>query len=433
MSSDDSTHGSISEHGVLAGLRVAEFAQNAAVPQCGRLFAGMGADVVKIEPPTGDAMRHLTAIMPNESRAYATINPGKRTMSLDLGADGSRPVVDRLLQWADIVLVGLKATDIERYGLNWERVRQVNPGVVSLEFTAFGPKGPDADAGGYDQLVQAASGVGFSMNRAKDGVPLPTRPAFIDFGSGGVAAAAVLAALRHRDRTGNGQRVDASLLGTALSLGTPILSSFDVDKERVQSIREEMDALRLAQMSFAEQRAHYESRVLAGGGVFRLYVRPYATSDGLVSIAGYSPGLMERFHALTGLPTLPPGAGINEPEFVAVVDQAEALFATRTTEEWIQDLSGVGYPCSRYNTPYEAIETPQVEANDYVVDLEHEAIGGYRTIGMPFSFSDTPVGVTTPAPLLGSGTVEVLGELGYSAEEVEALLADGIAAGPPAT
>ena len=211
----------------LVAIKVVEFAQNAAVPQCARLFAGMGADVVKVEPHSGDAMRHLAALAENESRAFATINPGKRAITLDLGADGAREVVDRLLVWADIALIGLKSADVTRFGLDWERVSAVNPGLVSLVFTAYGPSGPMADHGGYDMLVQAHSGIGFSMNRSENEVPLPTRPAFIDFASGSTAAVAVLGALRQRDQTGVGQQVDASLLGSALALGTPMLSSFE--------------------------------------------------------------------------------------------------------------------------------------------------------------------------------------------------------------
>ena len=102
--------------GALAGIKVIEFAQNAAVPQCGRLLAGLGADVVKVEPPEGDSMRHLAKLSPTEGRAYATINPGKRAMTLDLTADGAVEVVDAALRWADVALVGLKQTDLERFG-----------------------------------------------------------------------------------------------------------------------------------------------------------------------------------------------------------------------------------------------------------------------------------------------------------------------------
>jgi formyl-CoA transferase len=408
-------------NGLLAGVRVLEVSQNAAVPQCARLLAGMGADVIKVEPPTGDAMRHLAPIGENESRAFASINPGKRAIVLDLTDEATRPVLDRLIGWADILLIGLKRTDFERYGLHWDRVKTVKPSLVSLEFTAFGPIGPDADRGGYDPLIQGASGLGWSMNRSVNDTPLATRPAIVDFGSGGYAAAAVLAALRHAERTGEGQRVDASLLGTALALGTPLMSGFAPDAERTAGLREELALLRQAGTGFDDQRSHFEANLVALGGLYRLYVRPYRTSDGLISIAGYSPGLMTRFHELTEVDRLPASATEDDPHTRATVEQAEAFFATRTTAEWMAELTAIGYPCSPYNTPHEAIRTEQVEVNGYVVDLEHDVYGEHRVVGMPFSFSDAPVGVTTAAPSLGQHTAEVLTDLGFSPDEIAQL------------
>ena len=269
--------------GALDGVRVVEFAQNAAVPQCGRLLAGMGARVVKVEPPAGDSMRHLAKLAADEARGYATINPGKEAICVDFTAPGANRVIDALLAWADIGLVGLKQSDLERYGLTWEHASQVNPALVYMVLTAFGPDGPDADEGGYDVLAQGLSGVGFMVNRSRDGVPVPTRPAIFDFASGGMAAAGVLAALRHADKTGQGQRVDASLLGTALSLGTPIVASFDADREAVDEIRADIDLVRSAGADFDTQRELYEAHLAAGP--WWLYFRHYLTSDGLISIA----------------------------------------------------------------------------------------------------------------------------------------------------
>lgn len=417
--------------GPLTGIKVIEFAQNAAVPQCGRLLACLGADVVKVEPPEGDSMRHLAKLTPTEGRAYATINPGKRAMTLDLTADGALEVVDAALRWADVALVGLKLTDLERFGLDWERVHQVNPQVVQLVFTPFGPRGPSSDEGGYDVLVQGMSGLGFMMNRTANGVPTPTRPAVIDFSSGMMAAVGVLAGLRRRDTTGVGVRVDASLLGTAMALGTPLLASFDHDRRRTETVAEDLALLAASGADFDTQRNHYDNEVLAAGGAFQLYFRHYLTADGLISIAGLSPGLIAKWHEVTGLPPVPPGARGADPEFVEVVDRAEALFASRTTDDWLRTLGEVGYPCTRYNTPFQAVVDPQVRANGYTVDLVHPEFGAHTVAGMPIDISDTTCGVPGRSPMLGEHTLEALADMAVDPDTMAALTAAGVF-GPPA-
>jgi len=413
-------------------LRVLEIAQNAAVPHCGRLLAGMGADVVKVEPPEGDAMRGLAGLGPKEARAYAAINPGKRSMIVDLTAAAAPTVIERLVRWADVVLVGLKRADVGRFGLDWERVHAINPTVVELIFTAFGPVGPDADEGGYDVLAQGLSGLGFIMNRSEEGVPRPTRPAVIDFSSGMAATAAVLAALRHRDTTGEGQRVDASLLGTAISLGTPIVCRFDVDDAQADEVMDELRLVRQAGMDFDTQRQLYESRVVAGAA-FRLYFRHYLTADGIISVAGLSQALFAKFHRVTGIDPVAPGSDPSDPAFVAVVDAAEALFARHATDHWIETLRAAGYPCARYNTPLEAVDDPQVRANAYTVDLEHPVFGGYTVSGMPFSVGSSHTALRGPSPRLGEHTAAVLAEAGFDASSIDNLVADGVViAGPPA-
>ena len=414
--------------GALAGLRVVEIAQNAAVPQCGRLLAGLGADVVKVEPPEGDAMRGLEGLGPTEDRAFAVINPGKRGICVDLRSAGAREVVDALLDWADVLLVGLKHGDLARYGLDWPRVHARNPALTQLVLTAFGPHGPDADQGGYDVLVQGVSGLGFLMNRSEGGAPLPTRPALFDFASGAIAALGVVTALRERDRTGVGQRVDASLLGAAMALGTPMLARFGADRAAVTEILADLALLREADADFDTQRAFYEARVVAGGGVFMLYFRHYLTADGLISVAGMSPTLMRRFHEVTGV-SKPTDRDPASDAFRAVVREAEACFAERSTAAWLQLLHEAGYPASRYNLPLEAIDDPQIEANDYVVDLDHPLFGRYRTVGMPFALSDTPTGVRGPSPRLGADTDSVLAEIGLDADDIMRLRRAGVVKG----
>ena len=410
--------------GALADLRVVEFAQNAAIPQCGRLLAGLGADVVKVEPPEGDAMRRLAGLAENESRAYAVINPGKRSIAIDLAADGARDAVNALFAWADVALVAFKLTDLERYGIAWDQAKQVNPALIHVTHTALGPDGPDAHYGGYEVLAQGRSGVGYIINRSGDSGPLPSRPAVTDFGSGFSAAFAVLAALRHRDRTGEGQRIDTSLLGTAMSLGTPLFGEFAGDDERLAELEADIGAVRHAGLGFDVERSIYESKVQAGGGAFRLYFRHYQTLDGLISLAGLSPGLVAKFHEVTGLDR-PTSNDVTNPGFTDVVDRAEALFAQRTTDEWLVALREVGYPCGPYNMPHQAMHDPHVLANGYAVELDHPIFGPYTTVGMPFQMEKSTSEISGPSPSLAAHTVQVMTEAGIDPALIDQLVASG--------
>ncbi|MCP3909351.1 MAG: CoA transferase [Actinomycetia bacterium] len=410
--------------GILAGVKVVELAQNAAVPHCGRLLAGLGADVVKVEPPQGDAMRHVSGLAPNESRAFAVINPGKRGITVDLGSPSAGPVVDALFAWADVALVAFKLPDLARYGIDWEHARTINPRLVHLTHSPMGPKGPDADLGGYDPLVQGRSGLGFMMNRAGATAPQPTRPAINDFSTGFTSAFAVMAGLRHRDLTGEGQRVDSSLLGTAISLGTPVLGSFPVDREALDELDADLAALQAAGVDFESRREVYDSRMQPAGGAFLLYFRHYQTADGLISVGGMSQHLWTRFHEATGLPR-PTTSDPTEASFVELVGAANELFATRPTAEWLELLRAAGYPASPYHLPHEAVRDPQVMANDFVVDLEHPTIGPYRTTGMPVQFEKAPASISGPSPGLGEHTLEVMAEIGFDQDEVRSLVEGG--------
>ena len=412
--------------GILDGIRVLELSQNAAIPTCGRLLAGLGADVVKVEPPGGDAMRMLAGLGPHESKAYASINPGKRSIVIDLTKDDSSEVVDALFAWADVALVAFKMDDLARYKIDWDHARTVNPRLVHLTHSPFGPEGPEAAQGGYDVLVQGRSGIGFVMNRSDEGFPQPTRPAVVDFSTGLTSAFAVMAGLRHRDQTGEGQRVDTSLLGTAMMLGIPTLSNFpSVDTEPFAELDEDLTAMRNAGVDFDTQRETYEDRVMVGHGAFRLYFRHYVTADGLISIAGMSAGLYERFHEITGIPA--PGTNDHTAEpFQAAVAQAEELFTTKTTAEWIETLLAAGYPCGPYNMPYEAMEDPQVKANDYVVELDHAVFGPYTTVGMPVQFEKSDSALPGPSPAFAVHTDEVMAEAGLTPERIAKLAADEV-------
>jgi formyl-CoA transferase len=323
--------------GALDGVKVLELAQALAVPFAGVLLADMGADVVKVEPPAGDGIRHtMEPILPGESKGYTLINRGKRAICLDVSRRESRPVVEALVRWADVVMVSLKPADLPRYGLTYEAMVTVNPRIIYLEHVPLGKQGDFGREPGYDVIVQGLSGTSVITAREREGVPVNIRPAFNDMGTGAFSALGIVAALRHRDQTGEGQRLETSLLGTAMALGNQLLSWFAAtDPPSDEQFFADITAARARGAAFAEQRAIWEDRYLRGG-LGNVYFRHYRTLDGFVSVGCLSPQLNARFRTVTGVhdPRTEAGFDLGSEEGRArmktLVVEAEAVFAART-------------------------------------------------------------------------------------------------------
>ena len=206
---------------------------------------------------------------------------------------------------------------------------------------------------------------------------------------------------------------------------TPTSTWFPPDTEVLAELDEELAAMRMAGLDFDTQRAHYETRVEPAKGAFQLYFRHYRTADGLISVAGMSPGLFAKFHAATGIDP-PTVRDVNDPSFQAVVAAAEERFASRTSAEWLETLQDAGYPCGPYNMPHESVSDPQVVANDFVVELDHPAFGSYTTSGMPLRMEKARCEVRGPSPRLAEHTVDVMAEIGLEPALVEELVGSGV-------
>lgn len=419
----------MAEHnsGPLADITVLEFAQVIAIPMCGLILADMGASVIKVEPPTGDSSRHnLSPIFPGESKSFAVFNRGKRSVCIDIANPASRPIIEQLVHQADVVLVAFKPPDVVRYGLDYATLRSINPALVYLEHVPLGPKGPYADMGGYDVIVQGLSGIG-AITAAPGDAPRNINPAYADHATGFVSALAVVAALRHRDLTGEGQRVETSLLATSFALGGNLLNWFGAtDPDIWADFEERLAAGRRENHSFVQQQELYQ-RTIRAGGFGNVSFRHYRTSDGIISVGALSPGLIRRFMSVTGLhdPRQDPDFEIGTPEafrrLAQLVDEAEALFRTRTTAAWISIFRDAGLPSSPFHFPSEAFSEPQLIENGYIVELEHPLFGPYKTFDTPFRMDATPVGPQGPSPVLDFDTDDVLSELGLTAAQIGAL------------
>jgi crotonobetainyl-CoA:carnitine CoA-transferase CaiB-like acyl-CoA transferase len=416
--------------GPLSDVRVVEFAQVMAIPTCGLLLADLGADVVKVEPPLGDSFRRQQRApgkSADEGRGYAIFNRGKRSLCLDLTHPQSASVVQRLVSTADVALVSFKPSDLPRYGLSYAQLRVHNPELIYLENTPYGPDGPLGEDGGYDVVVQGISGIGAITAAPAGDAPRFVRPAYADMGTGFLAALGVVTALRHRDRTGRGQRVQTSLLSTAITLGANVLHEFEeVDAELRVRFEAALSQLRETGEGFADQQALY-FRMLHGAGHGNVYFRHYRTRDGFLSVGCLSPGLNARFLRATGLEDprarddFDPSSEKGWDELTGFVRESEDLFRTRSTEAWMVHLRAHGVPCGPFNFPTQIFDDEQIRANRYLVELEHHELGRYRTFAPPIRLEESPARVEGSAPPLGAHTDALLAELGFSAREIAAL------------
>ena len=415
--------------GPLTGTRVIEFGQALAVPMCTLLLADMGAEVIKVEPRIGEGFRHGQGeIVPAESKGFIPLNRGKRSICIDLAAPGAKDVLESLVRWADVAVVGTKPSDHARYGIGYDDFKALNEQIVYLEHAPLGHKGPYGGEGGYDVIVQGMSGLATVTGRSVNGeVPENVRPAYIDMGTAFLSALGVVTAILHRERTGKGQRVETSLLSTAYGLGSVTLSWFAATDPPVwESFHEKLLALRAEGANFETQRRLYADTILAGSRG-NIYFRHYRTADGLISVGCLSPVLNRRFREATGISdprtdrSFEPGTSEGRAAIDAMVSSAEATLRSRTSREWLNHFKAAGVPAGPFNFPTEAMFDEQAVANDFVREYDHPLVGRYRSFGSIVRMDESPVGPRGPAPTLGQHTDEVLGELGFSADHIAAL------------
>ena len=420
--------------GALHGVKVLEIAQVMAIPITGMLLSDMGADVVKLEPPWGDASRYtMQPVLPGESKSFAVLNRGKRSVGLNLADERSRPALEALVRWADVVLVSAKANDLVSFRIAYGDLKQINPKIIYLEHSGYGRKGPMADQGGYDLTAGGLSGLMALIGKERNDQPIYTQPAVLDLTTGVLSALAVTAALLAKETTGEGQRVETSLLSTAMFAQANVAHDFP-------AVEPNFRARFLADLAEAREQgaAYSEMQALRFGSVRRaaagnIYYRYFKTKDSVISIGCLSPDLQQRFREALGLedPRKEPGFDLQTDEgferLQRFVKDTEALMQSKTTQEWLDLLLDRRVPATPVLFPEEAIDHEQVSANGYMVELDHELLGPYRTFAPPIRMDATPTEAQGPAPTLASHTEEVLREAGMSEQDVAALVENDIA------
>jgi crotonobetainyl-CoA:carnitine CoA-transferase CaiB-like acyl-CoA transferase len=396
---------------LLAGIRVLDLSNVLAGPFCGYQLAQLGADVIKIEVPgSGDLARQLGAD-PALNRllmgaSFLAQNAGKRSVTLDLKRDSGREVFLRLLATADVLLENFRPGVMQRLGLGHARLQEVKPDLVYCAISGFGQDGPLRDNPAYDQIIQGFAGV---MSITGDAASAPLRVGFplADTLGGITAAFAIAAALVRRERTGEGEFIDVSMLESTLSaMGWP-LSNYLIAGE-------------------APRPMGNDNATASPSGTFRC-------RDGLLNIAANKQEQFEALCRLLGRSDL-----IDDPRFAgreerkhnrrALSDEIEATLATGTAERWEAQCNQAGVPAGRVLTVPEVVEHAQVRERKLLRRFDRVP-GVGRDMGVAragFRLGSGDPGPTAPPPQLGENTEEVLRQIGCSAEEIAQLRADGV-------
>ena len=410
----------MSGNGPLEGTRVVVFGSFIAGPFAGQLLADMGADVIKVEPPTGDPWRHQNPIALNESRVFLPLNRGVRSICLDLKSDKSRAALNKIIESADAVVSNTRPDTAAKLGIDYETLAPANPRLVYVEVTAYGPEGPRAGMPGFDLIMQGYSGAMASEGKLTDGHPEPVwSSSFIDFSTAFAAASAVMAGLLERVRTGKGQKATTSLLANALAMQCMKLVRIDEIPSPAQKWHdEERPRLEAEGATYPELLSHYQDtqRPLE----YRCYYRAFRTKNGGLALGTLAVPARRRLLDYLGLkdPRIQdPSFDLASPEAEVVgrrlIGEIEARFAERTTAEWFRDLRAEDIPCEPVRFIEELVNDEQALANSYVIELKHDAGFTYRSSGPVVRF-ENGMPEMRPSPALGQHTAELLHEVGLS-------------------